>query len=220
MKPGVWMAGGVVLSLLGTGVLAGEFPVAGSSASGRPGDRVFVELVYAYDNYDGQGTAFGAIAEDFQFEYQFAGMTFIPEQSTIDAFGSAQSLPNYTAALALFADGHGGSVWVNPDASASGPDYKGYALSFITDGTPQMRSGQVQLRVAFDILPAALPGRYAVSFTDLNLLVDENGVAFSYPAALQQLSVTVVPEPQIAWMLLPGLACVGWRARRRVHDED
>ena len=188
---------------------AADFPVQGTSATGKPGDSVFVTLDYDY------GASFGAITEDFQFEYQFAGMTYMPEKSTFAAAGaSPQNMPQYMDALRLTANVLGGVVLVNPDkASPSG--HKGYAMSFYTDGRPQARSGHVILQLAFDILPAALPGIYSVSFTDKNVLVDVAQNEYSYPIDLQHLSVTVVPEPQIAWMLLPGLALVGLYARRR-----
>ena len=208
------VAGGLLLALWGSGVQAAEFPVSGTAASGKPGDRAFVDLTYDY------GTGFGVIAEDLQFEYQFAGMTFNPDASTIDVFGTPQNLLDYATTLRTFAQAHSGSVLVNLDPITSRADYKGYALSFYTaDGTPQLRSGLVHLRVAFDILPGAVPGRYEVSFGSANLLADEAGNEFSYPSALQQLgataTVTAVPEPEIAWMLLPGLALVSLSARRR-----
>lgn len=208
----LWFAGGLLLALCGSGVQATEFPVSGTDASGNPGERVFVDLTYEY------GASFGVIAEDLQFEYRFAGMTFKPEASTLDVFGAPQSLNDYADALRTFAQAHSGSVLVNLDPIASRADYKGYALSFYTaDGTPQLRSGPVHLRVAFDILATAPHGRYEVSFGSANLLADEAGNEFGYPSALQQLGVTVtaVPEPEVVWMLLPGLALIGLRARRR-----
>lgn len=207
-------AGGLLLALWGSGVQAAEFPVSGMDAHGKPGDRVFVDLTYDY------GPGFGVIAEDLQFEYQFAGMTFKPEASTIDVFGTPQNLLDYATTLRTFAQAHSGNVLVNLDPITSRADYKGYALSFYTaDGAPQPRSSKVNLLAAFDILAGAVPGRYEVSFGSANLLADEAGNEFTYPGALQQLGVTVtvtaVPEPEIAWMLLPGLALVGLVARRR-----
>ena len=75
----------------------------------------------------------------------------------------------------------------------------------------------MHLHVAFDILAGAVPGRYEVSFGAANLLADDVGNEFSYPGPLMELGVTVVavPEPEIVWMALPGLALVGLRARRR-----
>lgn len=206
------LVGGLVLALAGSGVQAQVFPVQGTGASGHAGDRVFVNLVYDY------GASFRAVAEDLQFEYQFAGMTFVPDASLIDVFGAPQNLLQFADNLRAFAQAHQGNVLVNLNPAASGPDYKGYALSFFTaDGMPQLRSGQVHLNVAFDILANALPGQYKVSFTDKNVLVDDLGNEFGYPVALQNLSVTVtaVPETQLAVMLLPGLVVVGLYARRR-----
>lgn len=206
------IAGGLVLAIWGGVAQAVEFPVYGTGATGHAGDRVLVSLVYDY------GASFGAIAEDLQFEYQFASMTFVPEASTIDVFGVPQNLLQYEVSLREFAELHGGSVVVNLDAPASLPDYKGYALSFYTgDGSPQTRAGLVTLHVAFDILGSALPGSSEVAFPNTNVLFDEGGTDFTYPAALQHLSVTVtaVPEPQIAWLLLAGLALLGGYARHR-----
>lgn len=176
---------------------------------------MFVSLVYDY------GASFGVMAEDLKFEYQFTGMTFRPDISTIDVFGTAQDLGTYVASLRQFAQAHLGDVLVNLDPPAP-PDYKGFALSFYTaDGVSQERSGLVHLNVAFDILSNAAPGPYAVTFSSASgeesLLADADGNAFVYPAALQQLSVTVsaVPEPHHTAMLLLGLGIVGVCARRR-----
>lgn len=210
MKTMVQMAGGLALTLMVGSALADEFAVQGKSASGRPGERVFVEAVYDY------GAGLGFAAEDLQFEYQFDGMTFVPEASTVGAAGAGQNLSQYLDALRTFAQGHGGGFLVNPDAPGSTPDFKGYALSFYTlDGALHHRSAQVHLNLAFDILSTAMPGVRKVSFTDKNVLIDQGETEFSYPLEMQQLSVTVVPEPQIAWMLLPGLALVGLYTRRR-----
>ena len=209
----ILLAGGLLLALVGSGVQALEFPVQGTGASGRAGDRVFVNLIFDY------GPSFGVIAEDLQFEYKFAGITFVPDASTIDVSGAPQNLLQFAGTLQPFAQLHGGNVLVNLNPVPTlGPDYKGYALSFFTaDGTPQLRSGKVHLSVAFEVLANALPGQYKVSFTDKNALSDDLGNEYSYPVALQNLSVTVaaVPEPQLAVLLLPGLVVVGLYARRR-----
>lgn len=210
MNKNLLWAGALSLALSAGSVLADEVAVQGKSAAGQPGERVFVEAVYDF------GAGFHSIAEDLQFEYQFSGMTFNPAASTIGAAGAAQTLAAYVGSLTTLAQGHQGNVLVNPDVPGSTSGFKGYALSFyMSDGASQPRSGQVHLNLAFDILSTALPGAMMVSFTDKNVLVDEAEKEFSYPAAMQQLSVNVVPEPLIAWMLLPGLALVGLTARRR-----
>lgn len=210
MKTMVFATGSLLMALVGGSAQAQAFQVQGTGATGQPGERVYVQLVYDY------GASFAAIAEDLQFEYQFTGMTFMPDASTIDVAGAAQSLLVYTDALRQFAQDHQGSVLINPNVVGSKPDYQGYALSFYTaDGTPHGRRGQVNLRMAFDILADAKPGVYGVSFTDINVLVDEEGSEYGYPSALRNLGVTVVPEPSVAGLLLPGLAVVGLRARRR-----
>jgi hypothetical protein len=192
---------------------ADVFPVQGADASGRPGDRVFVDLTYNY------GAGFNATVEDFALEYANAGLTFVPQATTIGPSGAPQSLSDYIDSLRTFAQAHQGSVLENTDPILPQPDRKGYALSFFTaDGVGQPRSGEVRLRAAFDILATATPGSsYQVSFPDRNVLVNEAGTEFFYPAALQDLRVTVtaVPEPATAVMLLSGLAVIGLAGRRR-----
>ena len=206
MNKKLWWAGALSLAMSAGSALAEGPAIQGKSASGQPGERVFVEAVYDY------GAGFGVIAEDLQFEYQFDGMTFNPTASTM----GAQSMAAYVSSLREFAGLHLGSVLENMGAPGSSERFKGYALSFqVPDGASQLRSGKIHLNLAFDILSAALPGARKVSFTDGNVLVDADVNEFSYPQAMQQLSVTIVPEPQIAWLLLPGLALVGVYARRR-----
>ena len=210
MKLMKWF-GALLLVSLGASVQAQEiFPIVGTSASGRPGDRVFVDLAFDY------GAGLGVTVEDLQFEYQFAGITFILAASTIGPAGGPQGLVPYTDALRTFAQAHSGSVLVNAAAPGSQAGYTGYALSFYTlDDTPHMRTGTIHLRLAFDILPTAPLGFYGVPFGDRNFLGNVVGDEWSYPTELRNLGVLVVPEPQIALMLLPGLALVLFGARRR-----
>ena len=206
-------AGALSLALSAGSVLAADLKIQGKSASGKPGELVFVEAIYDFTDFS---AGFGVIAEDFQFEYQSDGITFNPTASMIGAAGAVQPLLAYVSALTTFAQGHQGSVLVNPNISdILKPDLKGYALSFQVADSAHLRGGMIHLNLAFDISLTALPGARMVSFTDKNVLADVDGNEFSYPTALQQLSVTVVPEPQIAWLLLPGLALVGVYARRR-----
>lgn len=211
MKPFIAL-GGLALAIWAGAAQAGDFPISGSGATGHAGDRVFVSLVYDYD------VGFGVMAEDLQFEYQFASMTFVPDASTIDVFGVTQNLVQYEASLQQFARDHQGDATANLDAVGSAPDFRGYALSFYTgDGATQGRIGLVHLHVAFDILATAAPGVSQVSFTDVNGLFDGYGNGFTYPAELQHLSVTVtaVPEPHIGWMLLAGIGLIGCHRLRR-----
>lgn len=193
-----------------------EFPVQGISASGLPGEQVFVRLVYDY------GGSFSVIAEDLQFEYQASAMTFNPDASTINVAGNQRTLTQFTDTLRTFAQQHQGNLLVNLNPTVSLAGYKGYAMSFYTaDGIAHTRSGPAQLDIAFDILPDATEGSYPVSFTTNNVLADADGNEFKYPAALQNLSVTVmaaVPEPLVSLMLLPGIAVVFWRTRGRRRD--
>jgi len=199
---------------LASHVSAEEFPVEGRGASGRPGDRVFLELIYDY------GEGFAVIVEDFEIQYPHDALMFLPDASTIDLPGTRRNLREYADTLRQFAATHQGNVLENLDPILSRLDRKGYFTSFYTlDGTPDVRSGKVLLKASFDILPTAKPGSYQVAFTEKNLLVDEFENEFSYPSSLQSLGVNVlaIPEPQIALMLLPGLALVTLYARRRAR---
>ncbi len=198
---------GLVLALGASGVLADEFPVVGNGAAGKPGERVYVDLTYDY------GSSFSAIAEDLDIAYSVPGLTMVPGASTIDMFGTTRTLHDYATLLQQFASGHFGNVLENP-APTLGAGIAGYALSYFTaDDVGQPRNGKVHLSIAFDIASNASPGsRFNVSFAN-SVIVDQAGNEFSYPAALQNLSVNVVPEPAIAWMLLPGVVVVAARAR-------
>ena len=212
MSKAMWVVGGLALALLGSGARAEDFKVQGINGAGLPGGTGFVDLVYDYGYY---GPGFGVQIEDFQFEYEIAGITFAAAKSTVGASAaSSQGFLAYMDALKQAANDLGGNVLSNPN-KASPAGFKGYAMSFYTDGRQQPRSGQVTMHLAFDILPTALSGPYVVSFTNKNLIVDGAGNEYTYPAALPHLGVTVVPEPQIAWLLLPGLALVGLYSRRR-----
>ncbi len=201
----------LALAVCASSLHAIDFPVQGTGASGRPGDRVYVELIYNY------GASFGVIAEDLQFEYQFANMTFVPAASTIDVFGN-QNLLQYATTLGQFALAHQGSVLVNLNAPGSTPDLKGYALSFFTaDGIPQVRSGIVRLVLAFDILAAAPLGVNRVSFTSGNLLVDQAETELRYPTALQNLNVTVT-DVKIEFAGAPTLTSNQFRTDFRVTN--
>lgn len=204
-----WMFASV---LLASSIHAADFPVQGFGASGNPGTRVFVELTYNY------GAHFGVIAEDLQFEYQFANMTFVPAASTIDVSGAPQDLLQYATALGQFAQIHQGAVLVNLNVPGSTPAFKGYALSFYTaDGMPHVRSGIVRLRLAFDILSAAPLGINKVSFTPGNVLVDEAETEFRYPIALQNLSVAV-PTVKIEFANNPTLTGNQFQTNFRVTN--
>ena len=204
-----WLA----MGLLGS-ARADVFAVQGGNAAGKPGDRVFVELTYDY------GAGFNVIVEDLALEYEHAGILFVRDQSTIGAPGMQGSYSAYVDSLKTFAQTHSGSMLENTNPILPQPDRKGYALSFFTaDGVGQPRSGLVQFRAAFDILASAVPGKsYAVSFPQTNVLVNEVGTEFFYPSALGSLHVTAVPEPEIAFMMVPGLVLVAAAVRRRRSD--
>lgn len=208
MKTKMLWVGAMSLALSAGSVLAEDFKVEGKSASGRPGEQVFVEVVYDY------GAGFQTIAEDLQFEYQSDGVTFNPTFTTIGASGAPMGLMAYYDALKAAATALSGSALLNLDVIDPPPGLKAFALSFAAASGAQRRSGQVHLNLAFDIDRDAAPGVRTVSLAKSGL-ADFDGNEFSYPNAMQQLSVTVVPEPQIALLLLPGLALVGLYARRR-----
>lgn len=192
---------------------ADQFPVQGSNASGRAGEQVFIDLTYDY------GVGFEIMVEDFAVEYSKLALNFLPDASTIDTFGSPQSLTDYAQLLKSFAQGNGGNMLENPAPAGLADGLGGYRMSFFTDGTAgQMRRGQVHLRAAFEIKPDAAPGDYRISFGGDNVLADINESEYTYPAALQDMRITVlsaVPEPAMALLLLPGLALVGWQVKRR-----
>lgn len=200
------------LALVGAGFAqAQEFPVQGSNAAGRPGDQVVVELNYDY------GAGFEAIADGFSFEYPNQALSFVRAASTVTASGVQKSWSDYEAALGAF--GHGGLFTPNDQPDAPG-GVGFYAYSFFTDGSAgHLRIGDVKVSLVFAIKPAAVPGSYGITFPESNVLADIDENEYGYPAALQNLQVTVqalaVPEPAMALMLLPGLAVVGLQVRRR-----
>ena len=208
----VLIAVAAALALAGA-AQAEEFSVQGSNASGRAGEQVFIDLTYNY------GDGFEIIVEDFAVDYSTLALNFLPGASTIDTFGPPQSLTDYAQTLKSFASTHGGNMVENLAPQGLADDLGGYRISFFTDGLAgQMRHGEVHLRAAFAIKADAAPGVYRVSFGEANTLVDINESEYSYPGSLQGMSITVlsaVPEPTMALLLLPGLALVGWQAKRR-----
>jgi hypothetical protein len=178
-------------------------PVQGTGATGAPGDQVFVELDFDY------GAGFEVTTEDFQMRYDASVLNFRPDLSTVFRDGVSQSLPNYLSFLAGVArDGFGSSL------SNNGVGF--FNLSFTSAFAGDVRSGHVIRSLAFDIAPAAAEGRYLVSFGDKNVLTDVDFNEFEYEHALQvTVQAAVVPEPEMALMLLPGLALIGWQVRRR-----
>lgn len=186
----------LALAIFGT-AQAQEFPVTGKGASGKPGDRVFVELTYDY------GPSFNVLAEDFAFTYDNAALLYRPGESTIDLYAPIKTLPQHVGILA------GGALDnLMPNE---------YRLSY-SSVTGQVRSGLVHVAAAFDILPGTAPGNYRVSFSG-NLSDGDN--EFSYSPDLQALTITVaaalapVPEPGAALMLVSGMLLLGSVARRR-----
>lgn len=204
----------LVLGFLSAAVgYAQEFPIHGSNASGRAGERVFLELTYDY------GASFQDVVEDLALDYPSQVLTFRPDASIIDMFNTSRTLIQHAAVLLAFAQANGGNVVANAIPLGLPDGIGGYRLSFYTTGAAQLRSGVVRLQAAFDIHPNAAPGDYKVSFGADNVLVDTNGSEFSYPADLQNLQISVlataVPEAPGLTMLLAGLALIGTRMRRR-----
>lgn len=202
---------GATLAIAVSAPRAAEFPVHGIDGSGPVGGRAFIELVYEY------GSRFSVIVEDFELQYPGDVLTLVPDYSTIDLFGMTRSLSEHVGTLSQFASAHQGSVVETPVVVLPNAR-KGYFYSFfVSDAEAQIRNGQVRLRMAFDVSPTAMPGDYSVSFTGRNVLVDEVENEFSFPAALRNLTVSVVsavPEPHRALLLLIGLACVAGGAFR------
>jgi len=188
--------------------------VRGSSATGSPGDRVFVDVTYDY------GAGLDVIVEDLMIQHPAQGLSLVPDASTINLFGTQRNLREYAALLQQFAHAHLGDALENTDPTL-GAGLKGYALSFFTaDGTGHSRSGLVHLQVAFDIAGDAPAVNFGVSFVN-SLLVNVAGDEYDYAADLRGLSVTVqsrgsVPEPASAWLVLTGIVMIGLRQRRRM----
>jgi hypothetical protein len=196
-------------------------PVQGTGATGAPGDRVFVSLTYDY------GTGFEAIAEDLQFEYDSTVLSFLFPDSTVVRGGVSQSLADHIADLNVIARAGDSSASFNLAPSTLPLGRGGFRLAFTQPdlfGFPgDIRTGQVVFNAAFEIAAAAQDGPSLVSFSN-STLTDFQSVTFEfieygYPSALRNVQVTVqaavVPEPEMALMLLPGLALIGWQVRRR-----
>ncbi len=194
---------GLLLGLATAYAQAEEFPVTGNGASGRPGDQVSLKLIYDY------GLSFLVYTEDLVIEYPNV-LHLVQTASSIDVFGSPMNLVDYVKMLPENREANDYISLTQPGT------HRVYRLSFSPLSDPQTRNGLVHLNVAFDVLSAAAPGQYVVSFQE-STLSDPNLVEYSYPAAVQSLNVTVlaVPEPKIALMLLPGLAVIMFYARRR-----
>lgn len=210
MSQRIWVATGVALALSGGPAFSGELAVTGQSARGNPGNQVFVELAYDF------ASGLSVTVEDLYIDYRADGIAFSPGATTIDLGGTTRPLNQYVDELKSFAQINGGSVLVNVDPR--GPDYprhKGYALSYLTDGTVgQWRAGLVHLNLAFEIAVDAKPGFYQVIFPAPSGLVDDFGNEYIYPESVMQLGVAVVPEPQTWLTLLVGVGFVGALARR------
>lgn len=133
----------------------------------------------------GPGLSPGVLTLAADFEQQAAGALDIELEST----GSFDALVvTGSAALA-------GTLTVTP--------FGGYVPavgdSFVVLSSTGALSG------TFDAAPTLLGFGTGVAF----------GVQYDYSLRTVTLAVTAVPEPQSRWLLLAGLAAVGWTARRR-----
>jgi len=207
------------LTLLAAGSLHAQesLSVQATGATGAPGDQVFVSLTYDY------GTGTEVIAENLNFTYDSSILSFLFPESTVVSGGVSQSLGAYVADLKLVADAGDGFTLFNLAPNTLAPGEGGFQLGFTQPdffGFPgHVRTGQVVFNAAFDIAATARNGNSVVSFagstqTDLATFSE-----LEYPAALQNVQITVqaavVPEPEMALMLLPGLALIGLHVRRR-----
>jgi hypothetical protein len=177
-----------------------ELPLEGGHVFGRPGETVPLDFTYDY------GSDLSFMVEDLVLLFPSPALSFNVGLSTFGAVGEApQSLGDYIFALQIFALPHFGGVLAN----AGNPGE--YRMSYFTaDGAGQDRSGKVQFHAAFDIAADAAPGDYQVSLSGTWYDPEET----EYTAMAVGV-VSVVPEPAMALLLLPGLALVGWQAKRR-----
>ena len=191
-------------------VQAQTFEFKGTGATGAPGDRVFVELDYFY------GDSFEVTTEDLQLRYDASALSFRPEFTNVVRDGVLTTLPDYLRELDLVSKDGFGSTLSNAAPIGLPAEQGGFNLSFTSPFPGHIRSGHVFFNVAFDIASTATDGSYLVSFGDKNVLTDADFSEYGY---LQNLQVTVqaavVPEPEVALMLLPGLALIGLQVRRR-----
>ncbi|MFG6428397.1 PEP-CTERM sorting domain-containing protein [Roseateles sp. LYH14W] len=141
-------------------------------------------------------SALSLIAVNFQFSWDGAGLIFNRNGSTF--LGTA--LPDLVAMGGL---GEG--------ETEEGNTFGSYGLSSFLSLPLNLAAGTQTLTLKFDGLSA---GSFPVK-TDLIQLIDDQGIVFTSTELSTPITVSAVPEPEPALLLLAGLACLGWLGRRR-----
>ena len=136
-------------------------------------------------------------AVNFDFSWAGAGLTFDRAAS----FALGRSLP----ALVLLGD---------PDPTMTVETETGgtYTLSSFLSAPLALSAGTQTLTLKF---LGVSPGTYDVATITVELLDDQFNAAFTAGGFSTPITISPIPEPQPALMLLAGLAAVGWLARRR-----
>lgn len=203
----------VSLLLAGAASVQAALPtVSGSASAGTPGGHVVIELVFDY------GSGFEVMVEDFKFQYDPGVLEFVAAGSSVQIGGAPKEWLTYVGELQTLAQGNAGMFVVNANDATVAAPRRGYALSFLTDGSVgHPRDGVVRYALGFDVKAGAPIGTTKVTF-DGSVMYDLLEQEFVYPDGLAvtglSVNVTAVPEPAQALLLLAGLGIIAARYGR------